>query len=228
IREEPDPLPADLPDNVRRLVERALCKDPAQRFPDGAALLAAIDDVLSGRPPVPPARTRTAVMPVPSGAAFATPAKPAAVSGGRAAVRALVGALAVLVVLAVAVLLVRASTDTPADAGSTPETTEPAAVELVAAEFIGRPVRDVQAELVARGLQVGVVPVETADLPAGQVLSVDPAGSVAPGAAVTVSYAVPPVVVPEPQQGGGNGNDGGGNGNGNGNGRGNDKGDEDD
>jgi serine/threonine-protein kinase len=238
IREEPDPLPADLPDNVRRLVERALCKDPAQRFPDGAALLAAIDDVLSGRPPVPPARTRTAVMPVPSGAAPATPAAPARASSGRAALRMLAGALAVLAVLAVAVLLVRAGGDTPADAGSTEGTTAPttvATVELVATDFVGRPVRDVQAELVARGLQATLVPVETADVSAGQVLSVDPVGNLAPGAAVTVNYAVPPVVVPEPQEGGGNGNEGGGNGNeggGNGNegnrGGGNDKDEDDD
>jgi serine/threonine-protein kinase len=94
----------------------------------------------------------------------------------------------------------------------------------------------VQAELVAQGLQPSLVPAETADVPAGQVLSVDPAGSVAPGTAVTVTYAVPPVAVPA--QGGGNGNEGGGNGdegggngnegnNGNGNGRGNDKDDDD-
>ena len=69
IREHPDPLPAELPANVRGLVERALSKDPAERFPDGSALLAAVDDVLSGRPPVPSSRTRTAVMPVPAMAA---------------------------------------------------------------------------------------------------------------------------------------------------------------
>jgi serine/threonine-protein kinase len=55
------------------------------------------------------------------------------------------------------------------------------------------------------------------------VLSVDPVGSVAPGATVTVNYAVPPVVVPEPEQGGGNGNEGGGNGNEGNEGGGNDK-----
>ena len=238
IREEPDPLPADLPDNVRRLVERALCKDPAERFPDGAALVAAIDDVLSGRLPVPSTRTRTAVMPVPAGAAVGAPAGTGPTtqtpdqartrsSGGRAAVRALAGALAVLAVLAAVALLVRAGADTPAGAGGPEETTAPpsvTAVELVAADFVGRPVRDVQAELVAHGLQPAVVPVETADVPAGQVLSVDPIGSVAPGSAVTVNYAVPPVVIPEPQQDEGRGDEGNGK---NGNGRGNDK-DEDD
>ena len=233
IRDEPDPLPADLPANVRRLVERALCKDPAERFPDGAALLAAIEDVLSGRPPVPPARTRTAVMPVPTGAALeATPATaPAPASGGRVALRMLVGALAVLAVLAVAVLLVRSAGNTPAGAGSTEETTTPtapAAVEVVAADLVGRPVQDVQAELVARGLSASLVPAETADVPAGQVISVDPVGSLAPGTAVTVVYAVPPVVVPEPRDQGNDGDGDNGNGNGRGNdGRGNDKDDDD-
>ena len=37
IRDEPDPLPADVPADVRALVERAMAKDPAERFPDGAA-----------------------------------------------------------------------------------------------------------------------------------------------------------------------------------------------
>jgi serine/threonine-protein kinase len=252
IREEPDPLPAELPGNVRRLVERALCKDPAQRFPDGAALLAAIDDVMSGRPPVPSGRTRTAVMPVPPAAALATPATAVApvpratatpTSGARAAVRMLSGALAVLALVAVAVLLVRSGGETPAGAGTTEQTTAPAAVELVAADFVGRSVQEVQADLVARGLQPSLVPVETADVPAGQVLSVDPVGSLAPGSSVTVEYGVPPVVVPDEgagsgNEGGGNGTEGGGNGtegggngnegnNGNGNGRGNDK-DQDD
>jgi serine/threonine-protein kinase len=56
----------------------------------------------------------------------------------------------------------------------------------------------VQAELIGEGLQVTVVPIETADVPAGQVTAVDPVGDLAPGQTVTVSYAVPPVAVPTP------------------------------
>jgi serine/threonine-protein kinase len=51
IRDHPDPLSSDIPANVRTLVERAMAKDPARRIPDGAALLAAVDEVLAGRPP---------------------------------------------------------------------------------------------------------------------------------------------------------------------------------
>src|SRR3712207_5528913 len=39
VREEPAPLPDDLPEPVRTLIRRAMAKDPAQRFADGAAFL---------------------------------------------------------------------------------------------------------------------------------------------------------------------------------------------
>jgi serine/threonine-protein kinase len=92
---------------------------------------------------------------------------------------------------------------------------------------MGRPVAEVQAELVGRGLQVQLTPVETGDVAAGQVTAVGPEGALAPGTVVTVSYAVPPVVVPAPaNNGNGNGNNGNWNRNGNGNGRGGDDGDD--
>jgi serine/threonine-protein kinase len=207
IREEPEPLPADLPEPVRRLVERAMCKDPRQRFPDGAALLAAVDDVLAGRPPVPAAPTGTAVMPLPPIGATAT-AGPA--PARTPLLRVLAGALVALVLLAVAVVALQSGNEGAADGGTTAEETTPPAVPVTAEDHVGRPVAEVQAALIARGLQVSVVPVETADVAAGQVLGVNPVGDLAPGQTVTVDYAVPPVVVPapEPPRGGGNGDDG--------------------
>ncbi|MCW2700529.1 MAG: serine/threonine protein kinase, partial [Blastococcus sp.] len=62
IREEPDPLPADIPPAVRDLVERAMVKDPARRFADGAALQRAVEQVLAG-----PAATGTVPIAVPAG-----------------------------------------------------------------------------------------------------------------------------------------------------------------
>src|SRR3954454_17611485 len=53
----PPPLPDDVPSPVRQLMEETLVKDPAQRFPDGAAFRDAIDDVLAGRPLPPPPPT---------------------------------------------------------------------------------------------------------------------------------------------------------------------------
>ncbi|MET0764681.1 MAG: protein kinase [Blastococcus sp.] len=200
IREEPEPLPEDLPLTVRRLVERAMCKDPAERFPDGAALLAAVDDVLAGRPPVPSSRTGTAVMPV---ALAAAPTGTGSRSAGRrATIRALLGAVAVLVALTVAVVVLQGNSGIPAQGTTT--TQEPAAettpptVAVVAEDYLGRPVGEVQAALIGKDLTVTVVPVETADVPAGQVTALDPVGELAPGSTVAVSYAVPPVVVPTP------------------------------
>jgi eukaryotic-like serine/threonine-protein kinase len=48
INRPPPPLPANVPPAVRLLIERALAKDPADRFADGAAFAAAIRSVASG------------------------------------------------------------------------------------------------------------------------------------------------------------------------------------
>jgi beta-lactam-binding protein with PASTA domain len=56
----------------------------------------------------------------------------------------------------------------------------------------------VKAQLIAAGLQVEVREVETADLPEGAVVGVTPAGQVAAGQWVTVSYATAPPTTPPP------------------------------
>ncbi|WP_116452093.1 protein kinase domain-containing protein [Blastococcus litoris] len=48
INRPPPPLPAHIPPAVRLLVERALAKDPGDRFPDGGAFAEAIRRVASG------------------------------------------------------------------------------------------------------------------------------------------------------------------------------------
>src|SRR5688500_12706481 len=48
INRPPPPLPAEVPPAVRLLVERALAKDPADRFPDGGAFAEAIRRVAAG------------------------------------------------------------------------------------------------------------------------------------------------------------------------------------
>jgi eukaryotic-like serine/threonine-protein kinase len=42
LQDEPPPLPARVPAALRQLVRRALAKDPAERYPDGAAMAAAL------------------------------------------------------------------------------------------------------------------------------------------------------------------------------------------
>ena len=268
IRDEPDPLPPDVPADLRVLVQRLLDKDPAARFPDGAALLAAVDRVdLHGGS----STTRTAVLPTmavaapapgrataPIGATAATATATAAPGEPhhrrRGLLWAAVGALVALGALVLVLSLLGGGEDPAAEttpttsAPSSSTAAEPSTVAVTAEEFVGRPVTEVQADLVARGLQVELRPVTTADVAADQVTAVDPVGELAPGSTVAVSYAVAPVPAPEPppeegdggegngEEGGGNGNEGGGNGTegggngneGNGNGKGNDKKDDED
>jgi serine/threonine-protein kinase len=264
LREDPDPLPPDLPDGVRRLVERSITKDPAQRIADGAALLAAVDDAAAGREPD---RADTLVLPVVSAdpvtqvlspaAAGADPAAadayPAAADAppvgedarpvddepeGRSRRRLLVPLLVALVVVAAVaaglVVLGNSGTD-PAPAGrpttSAPAPTTSAAptpppappvvqVRLDPAEYVGRPVGQVQPQLAGLDLAVVLQAVETTDVPAGQVISLAPTGEVPVGTTITVTHAVappppPPTTAPPPAEAEPTAEQGNGNGNGN-------------
>jgi serine/threonine-protein kinase len=250
IRDEPAPLPPQIPDDVRRLVERAMAKDPARRFPDGAALRDAVDHLAAGRPsptlpvtgllsaggPRPrPGHVPTAVMSLPQVGAVLAPAGSSAGTGRRALVRAALGGLAALVLLAVVIGVLQHSNGSagPASARSgtasaagvavtstSPAPTTPAAprtVHLAAASYVRHPVAQVQAALVGLGLQVKLTPVTTRALAAGLVTALAPVGDVRVGSSVTVSYAVapaaPPIPTPKPHKKHGNGN---GNGDGNG------------
>ncbi|MGY1795741.1 serine/threonine protein kinase [Geodermatophilus sp. SYSU D00525] len=246
VQQQPPPLPAGVPADVRALVERAMAKDPAARFPDGAALRDAVDAVLAGRP-APGASSATLVLPVlPAQQTTVLPADataPADVPGEAPRRRRLLAGALVLLVLALAGVAVvlgtrgdpapaAAPSSTPppsssaAPSSSAPATTEPApppTVDVVAAALVGRPFPDVQAELTALGLQVQPSTVATGDVPEGRVVAVDPTGPVVVGQAVTVTYATPLPV----QDAGDREDEGGddeGNGNGNGNGRGNGRG----
>ncbi|MBE1587438.1 serine/threonine-protein kinase [Nonomuraea angiospora] len=71
IREAPPPLPADIPQAVRTLVEVALSKDPARRFPTARAMSEAAKAIANGQTPAP-----TPEPPVPNtGATMAPPAE---------------------------------------------------------------------------------------------------------------------------------------------------------
>ena len=188
LRDTPDPLPDDVPENVRRLIGRALLKDPAARFADGAAFRDAVTDVLAGRMLTPP--------PVDGGTrSFA--ALGAAPVPRRRAARVLAPLAALLAGAGIAlagIALVPDDSPRPvAEAG-------PSALVLAAGDFVGRPVDEVEAELGELGLAVQRLAEETTDVAPGLVTGVTPAGAVRPGDTVTVGYAVAPAVEPAPEE----------------------------
>jgi serine/threonine-protein kinase len=63
LNEEPPPLPGDVPVAVRDVVTRAMAKNPADRFPTGAALAAAADSAVAGTAAVAPSGPATAAGP---------------------------------------------------------------------------------------------------------------------------------------------------------------------
>ncbi|MEV0197455.1 serine/threonine-protein kinase [Nonomuraea sp. NPDC050691] len=71
IREAPPPLPADIPPAVRALVECALSKDPARRFPTAKAMSETARQIANGQTPALPAPA-----PHVTGATMATPTHP--------------------------------------------------------------------------------------------------------------------------------------------------------
>jgi serine/threonine-protein kinase len=201
IRDVPDPLPGDVPDPVRTLVGRMLLKDPAARFADGAAVRAAVDDVLAGRYVAPGRLGDGGTRPLD----VVWPATPSAAMPLRRRTlrrRVLGPAAALLAGAGIAVAGVQLL-DPPAPAPVAAATTErpeapPTGVVVAAADHVGRPVDDVEADLAALGLRVERVAEETRRAEPGTVLAVTPTGALAPGDLVTVTYAVPPPPPPSP------------------------------
>ncbi|WP_024801362.1 protein kinase [Nocardia sp. BMG51109] len=54
VRENPPPMPTDLPPNVRELIETTMTKDPAGRYYSGGEFADAVAAVRAGRRPPPP------------------------------------------------------------------------------------------------------------------------------------------------------------------------------
>nr|WP_239522614.1 serine/threonine-protein kinase [Geodermatophilus sabuli] len=202
VREEPEPLPDDLPGEIRTLIRRALCKDPAARMPDGAAFVAAIGDVRAGRPQPepPPTRALAAVPAVAATGEHPAPERPPVAGSSTPPVRRRRGAALLVPALALllgagtaAAVFVAVAGD---DGGRQPVVaaqTDDTAVVLDAADFIGRPVDEVALALSALGLLVQRQEQVTEDAVPGMVTGVEPEGSaLRAGEEVLVVYAVAP------------------------------------
>jgi serine/threonine-protein kinase len=210
LREHPDPLPATLPGGLRALIDHALVKDPAARLRDGSAFVAALDEAAAGRalpaPPVPP-RPRAAGT---AGAAASAPHRPLVEQRPSGPVRvpprrrrwARRSALVLVPLLALFVgagaaawVLSGVSAPRPAApvAAVAADTGGGSGITLVAADYAGRPVGDVAAQLAALGLVVQQQQDPTSAVTPGTVTRVEPAGVLLHrGDPVVISYAVSP------------------------------------
>lgn len=84
IKENPPPLPADLPPNVRELIEITLVKNPGMRYKSGGPFADAVAAVRAGRRPPRPNATPSIGRAAPTAVPAATQARPVAEPTGRA------------------------------------------------------------------------------------------------------------------------------------------------
>jgi serine/threonine protein kinase len=63
VREAPAPMPADIPANIRQLIDITLAKDPATRYADGTEFADAVAAVAAGHNPPLPGGTSSRVLP---------------------------------------------------------------------------------------------------------------------------------------------------------------------
>ncbi|MFD2092496.1 PASTA domain-containing protein, partial [Blastococcus deserti] len=201
VRQDPEPLPENLPAEVRELIGRALAKDPATRFPDGAAFVAAIDDVQAGRSPAgaPTTTVPPGVVPPPRPAGPETALTeevtrpPAGRRRGRVAM-VLLPLLGLLAGAGIAVALLQALAGDPAGSPSVAaEQRDSGSIVLDADEYIGRPVDEVVARLTRLGLDVQPRGEARDDVVPDQVTDVRPHGEpLSPGDTVVVTYSTGP------------------------------------
>ena len=202
IRDAAPPLPGEIPTDLVEVTNRALAKDPADRYADGAAFAAALRET-----PTPLGPEVTRMLTPTMAAPVAAPVAAGAVAGfasrlprvpAPAVLAALrdrsrwplyaAGGLALL--LFVALLLSDPFTGKgPAPAPSSDSTTAAAAtsVQVSRSAYVGKPVEEVRAALTDAGLQSRV---RTQDNPggesAGTVADLSPTGEVDEGNRVTL------------------------------------------
>ncbi len=204
VREQPQPLPEEVPPEVRSLIGAALVKDPGERPPDAGAFLSAVEETIERSTRPRPAALPTApVAAVPAPPADPPPVDPPPLEAPPRRRRALLLAPVLAVVVAgllVALLWPGGSGGgrTPAQAatptGATGESAAAAtSIVLAAGDHVGRPADEVAAELTALGLTVDRRTEETTAVEAGAVAGLDPAGvALQPGDRVTLTVAATP------------------------------------
>jgi eukaryotic-like serine/threonine-protein kinase len=212
IREQPPPLPDDVPEAMRRTVETALAKDPADRFESVAELAAA----LRGGPVPDGTRTTPALAAVedaPDGGtrvlapAPVGPATADDTSRRRRGIPPWVAWVAAAIAVALVVLLLMRLSDankgndsggpskSPSASSSAPATQSPSqtsqapqTVTVNEGDYVGRPAPDARRDLEDLGLQVQERKVDNpGDEQENTVEGVNPSGEVRKGSTVTMT-----------------------------------------
>jgi len=189
IQQDVPPLPDTVPAGLAAVVTRALAKDPAERYADGAELADALRGAADGAAPAPAldqTRVIAATPPPTSTTRVATtsggPEPVAAAAGGRSR-WPLYAAIALALILLGALLIWSPWSDDESTGG------DPAAktVQVKKAAYVGEPVDEVEDALADKGLDTEV---ETIDNPggeeAGTVADLSPFGKVAEGELITL------------------------------------------
>src|SRR5829696_8277995 len=207
INRPPPPLPAHVPPAVRLLVERALAKDPADRFPDGAAFAPHTGPRTGPAGSMPPLHA--------PGEDDWGPEEPFDEDDGRGRRRKLMwlaAAAALLLLLGGGTyFLLTSGNRGAAEAGATSASqtsAAPTGILLDPSAFIGRPADEVTATLEAAGLTVVREPADGDQLAsagqaldAGDVAALDPSGVFAdPGTSVTLFVAEEAYTPDEPEE----------------------------
>ncbi len=202
VREPLPPLPDEVPERLRAVVDRACAKDPAVRFADGGEMAAA----LRGEVPVWPEDSRTLLAPAAGGprrswtgphtSTFAMPAVPGGDAGSSRSWRRAGAGLVAVVVLAAAVWAAVALAGGDSDQGAGPvqatvggttRSVSASRVRVDPADYVGLP----EAKARQRLADAGLVPVAERRAAAageqpGTVADVRPTGLVQPGSEVTL------------------------------------------
>jgi serine/threonine-protein kinase len=215
LREDPPPLPGQIPEPVRQLVMSLLAKDPLAR-PAAAAEVAAAARALRADPTDASDVTRTRLLTLGDAATTPVAVPPDAAEGeteaGRPRWRSdaypgqrrargllLLAGLAVVVVGALLLVLVggngnggKAAAKSSPSPTATPRPTRPTppSLSLVASRYSGRKYPEVSAALAALGLSVQRRN-QASSLPPDTVIGIAPTGSVPVGSTVVVTVAAP-------------------------------------
>jgi serine/threonine protein kinase len=171
VNDEAPPLPPDVPPSVREIVERAMAKDPALRWPSGAALAAAARQSLAQDYPPPQPAPEPVTQPVrlaaasdptspQAGAPENTPIKPGPRRRGRKRVLAFVAAG--LAVVAAGFALSRPGDPQPQSLSVSPGPSTPAPAE---AGMLAQPVVSLAATASASSSVTASPKAGTANLP---------------------------------------------------------------